>query len=74
MKMFIELNWFMFRVSLAISLSMFILTGFDAMSLGLIPMIMMISLIMSILFFEKDKPASTHKNNSLDDTQNKRDN
>ena len=74
MKMFIELNWVMFRVSLAISLSMFVLTGFDAMSLGLIPMIMMISLITSVLFFEKDKPTSTHKNNSLDAIQNKQDN
>lgn len=55
MNSFIKLNWFMFRFSLAVSLSMFILTGFDTMAFGLIPMFMMISLIASILFFEKDK-------------------
>lgn len=54
MKMFLSTNWFMFRVSLAVSLSMFILTGFDFTALGLIPFVMIISLLLSLLFWKKD--------------------
>ena len=55
MKNFIDMQWLMFRFSLALSLSCFILTGFDFMAFGLIPMVMLISLIMGVLFWEKDR-------------------
>lgn len=55
MKNFIDMNWFMLRFSLVLSLSCFILTGFDFMAFGLILMVMLISLIASVLFWEKDR-------------------
>lgn len=55
MKIFIKLNWFMFRFSLVLGFSIFILSGFNKFAFGLIPMVMIISLITSVIFFEKDE-------------------
>ena len=57
MKDFIGINWFMFRVSLVLSLTYFILSGFDFVAFGLIFLVMFMSLITSILFWQNDDEA-----------------
>jgi hypothetical protein len=55
MKQFKQVNWIMFKLALILSITIFIFSGFKWFAFGMIPLIMLMSLLVTLLFWQRDE-------------------